>query len=103
MVVATAQLAAEGAEREQYTRDFIEAWRVWNEGLELLPHDWQASVARWCDKGLPIAVLVESVDIAMGARVPAARVFRYLCGVVGNRMARLEELARESFEAEGED
>lgn len=85
--------------REEYLRRFVTVWEGWDESKALLDASWTGTVSRWHDDGLPIEALLQAVDIAMGARVPGYRVYRYLCGVVRNMMAELNRAAQEAFTA----
>lgn len=75
---ATAVLAAAVEDRARYRDAFLDGWHEYDKDGHWLPTDWLSSVSRWQEIGLPIAALVEAVDIAMGSRVPATRVFTYV-------------------------
>lgn len=94
---AIQRMASRTADREAYRQKFNDAWRTWDEKCAFLDDGWMGTVTNWHEDGLPIETLIESVDIAMGSRIPAYRVFRYLCGIVKRRLAELVADARDDF------
>jgi HNH endonuclease len=63
-----------------------------------LPKDpgWQQTVRGLLSAGLPMTVLEECVEIAMGQRkVTEENVFRYMCGVAWKKVREIQDRARE--------
>ena len=80
---------------------FLAAWRVWDGDLTYLPLDWAARVGPWLNSGIPELVLLDSLDIALGKRsVRHEDVFRYLCGIIRNRLEELQQAAQSALAAE---
>jgi hypothetical protein len=81
--------------REQGYTKFAERWNSWGGGAIPLPPDWKPTVDSFVAAGLPLPLLLECVDIAMGQpKVRQANIFRYLCGVAWNRVTALQEAAK---------
>ena len=81
---------------------FHAAWTSWTTTPPELPGDWRASVDQFIGAGLPMPVLIECVDLAMGnGKVRPDNVFRYMCGIAWNRVSELQEAA--SFKVAYED
>jgi hypothetical protein len=94
---ASQRMASRTADRVAYCQRFSDAWQIWDEKSALLDSGWVSAVTNWHADGLPIETLVESIDIAMGSRVPGYRVWRYFYGVVKRRLAELDADARREF------
>lgn len=87
-------------QRERYD-EFLAEWNsyTYTSGIKQyevpLPADWQSSVGRFLVAGLPLALLLDCVRIAMGATgVPMDRRFNYMCGVAWNMVGDLQAHAR---------
>jgi hypothetical protein len=79
---------------------FEKVWKRFGTGprRKPLPKDpgWQQTVDSLLSAGLPMAILEECVEIAMGQRrVAEENVFRYMCGVAWNKVSELQGRARE--------
>jgi hypothetical protein len=89
-------------EANAYAEEFREAWESWAFGFRrealALPDGWLATVHGWRTGGLPIAILTNSVDIAMSSRAARDAKFAYLCGVVRNRLAELQTEAKKIYD-----
>lgn len=101
---------ADRKKRDAYVRRFEKAWNRWNwgpkDGRKHLPKpsDWKATIWQFYGIGLPIGELEDSVEIAAGNQmVDVDRVFRYMCGVVWNKVNRMQEAASALLEAEAHD
>ena len=77
-----------------------DVWGRWTAGEHAvpMPTDWRSSIERFLAEGVTLDELDYFVETAMGARVPAGRVFRYFCGCVWNEIGRRHELARRLIE-----
>lgn len=102
MKAAAAQQAARAAEVQQYQDAFLALWNRWSYGPESdkrnlpLPPEWKNSVRNFQQALLPLAVLGECVEIAMGApKVATENVFRYMCGVAWNKVTEQQGLAKQ--------
>ena len=74
---------------------FLRAWRGWDEDLNYLPADWVGPVDGWLRGGIPELILLDSLNIAISNRgVRHEDVFRYLVGVVRNKLVDLHAAAR---------
>ncbi len=99
---AAGEAAERVAEANAYADAFREAWDAWVFGYRdepaALATDWWGSVDRWRVAGMPVDMLTDSVRIAMNG--PAARdtKWRYLCGVVRNRLEELQREAKRHFD-----
>ena len=85
---------------------FHSRWNDWKAGERTmpLPGGWQSSVDNLLAAGLPIDLLRECIDIAMGApKVLDDNRFRYMCGVAWNRVADIQEAARSRVSQIGPD
>jgi hypothetical protein len=66
-----------------------------------LPMDWRSAVIALLDAGLPDAMVLDSIDVAM-SRTNLDNVFRYMLGVANNKLAKLQEDARAILAEESE-
>lgn len=99
-----AGLQADRKKRDAYVRRFKKAWDVWHWGVEgdtiPLPSDWKSTIWSFYASGLPATELEDAVTIAAGNQmVKVDSVFRYLCGVVKNKIERQNEGARAFIDA----
>lgn len=97
---AAAELVLDVSARAEYADAFKDAWDRWtySGGDPIpLPDGWRASLGEFHAAGLPIAVIVEAVDITMAR--PRKDDWRYFCGVtwrkVDELIARTGEITRE--------
>lgn len=86
---------------KRYVHDFIKLWL--NRGdMDDLPSDWESSVTRWCTQGIPMELLKDSMSIAWAAGgVWHFDRFRYMAGVLKNKLAKVDELTNELLKEEG--
>lgn len=92
------------ADREAQTgrcASFLTAWATWDEDLRHLPSDWMPSVDGWLRGGIPEVILLDSLNIALRNRgVRHEDVFRYLVGIIRNRLIELHAAAQLAVEPE---
>jgi hypothetical protein len=101
--LATERLAGKVGERQAYIERFLAAWDQWEVSRAVLDDDFRSFIGRWHDAGLPIAALLECLDIAMGnRRIPNYRLFRYLGGIVRNRLEEVQSAARVIYDEKAE-
>lgn len=98
---------ADRKRRAAYVRRFVKAWNVWRYGpaddRKTLPRpsDWEATIWQFYGTGLPIQEVEDAVTIAAGNRmVDVDRVFRYMCGVLWNKVTAMQDGARAIAEVE---
>ena len=88
-------LRASRKKRNAYTAKFKKAWDLWTWGGDKhlpLPSDWTGTIWSFYASGLPIAELEDAVTISAGNQmVKVDSVFRYMCGVVKNKIERQHE------------
>jgi hypothetical protein len=91
--------------RDAYVRRFEKKWNTWSYGPVddrkhiPKPSDWKATIWQFYGLGLPVAELEDAVDIAAGNQmVDLDRIFRYMCGVLWNKVERMQEGARALLE-----
>lgn len=84
-----------GLERRRHVQDqFQQGWQSWNvDGQALpLPSNWRDTVDTFAAIGLPMAVLLDCVQLAMTRNKIDDR-FRYMCGIAWNRVSELQQAA----------
>lgn len=97
---------ADRKKRAAYVRRFSKAWDAWRYGPQdnrrtiPKPSDWEATIWQFYGLGLPIVEVEDAVTIAAGNRMlDADRVFRYMCGVLWNKVNAMQEGAKAILEA----
>lgn len=99
---------ADRRKRDAYVRRFVKAWDQWHCGFERVrlpkPADWKPTIWQFYGLGLPIAELEDAVTIACSNQmVDPERVFRYMCGVLWNKVNDMQQGARDLLEVEATD
>lgn len=95
--------------RDAYVRRFEKAWNVWTYGVSgedrkhlPKPADWKPTIWQFYGLGLPIVELEDAVTIACSNQmVNTDKVFRYMCGVLWNKVDRMQEGAKSVLDAGG--
>lgn len=96
---------ADRKKRDAYVRRFSKAWDAWRYGKDRdktipKPADWKVTVWQFYGLGLPIGELEDAVQIsASNQLVDVDRTFRYMCGVLWNKVERMQEGAKSVLEA----
>lgn len=92
--------------RTAYVKRFCAAWEGWTFGpgddRRRLPRpaDWEVTIWQFYGLGLPIAELEDAVTIAASNQtIHYDRVFRYMCGVLWNKVDRMHQGAKDILEA----
>ncbi len=84
-------------------RAFLDAWENWTYGPDNkhfpLPLDWETSVGSLLGAGLPVELLCECVDLAMGQKYVKDE-FRYMCGIAWRKVASIREIAAALLETD---
>lgn len=99
IAVAAEQMLADHDRRSEIYDQFEATWDTWTYGKDKrpvpLPDTWRRSIDSFMAAGLPMALLIECVTIAMANnKVTAEQTFRYLCGIAWKRVTALQEAAR---------
>jgi HNH endonuclease len=99
MQKAAAQALAAREDAQGYVGAFDEHWQSYEKkpGGTPVPRNagYASTLRTWQAMGLPLPILLDSVDIAMGNdRLPDSKVWRYLCGIAWNRIRELQDAAR---------
>lgn len=88
-------------DREAYVEAFDQAWSGWGYGPDDArkevpkPSNWEVTIWRFFEAGLPIEDMEDAVKIACGnARLQLDAIFRYFCGVAWKRVEKMHEGAR---------
>lgn len=90
------EMIADSQAREALRQRFFRAWQGWTAAGRPteLPPNWRESVDSFLAAGLPLPVLIDCVDLAMGRqKVAGQHKFRYMCGIAWKRVAELQEAA----------
>lgn len=75
---------------------FWHNWLAWDPSAEYLPVDWRHSVAAWMADGIAVDDLTDYADLAWMKMTGRPReAFRYLAGIVRNKIADLDKATRE--------
>lgn len=103
---AAIQTAAKGMLADLETRNaahdaFDAKWKAWGTGpvgnrQEVpRPTDWAQSVDQFIAAGLPLPVLLDCIDSAMGReKLKPDNVFRYVCGIAWRKVGELQDNAK---------
>lgn len=91
--------------RNAYVKRFLKAWNEWTVGSGDArrnlpkPSDWEATLWQFYGLGLPIVEVEDAVKIACGNQmVYADNTFRYMCGVLWNKVNESHEGAKAILE-----
>lgn len=100
--VASAR-ARQRKKRLAYVDQFAEAWNRWvygpDERVFPYPANWQASVERFYELGVPIEDLIQCIRVACGNdRIAADETFRYFAGCAWRVVDEIREAARDIVE-----
>jgi len=105
MKLATERLAQRTEVMNAYGRTFQEAlgeydWPAQDYAI-VPPNDWQNSVERFYEAGLPIEQLTRALHVAMSKRhVGRYDKFRYMCAICWSVVNEMQEEARAILNAE---
>lgn len=85
--------------RDLAREEFAEKWADWGIGQERTklprPPGWRHSIDSFVAAGLPMPVLLDCVDKAMGnQKIKPDDTFRYMCGIAWKKVTELQEKAR---------
>lgn len=88
---AYAVLVEEMGKRDEYIDAFCEAFPG-----QPVPADWRTSVGRWFEMGVPIELVADAAQIALDSplRFNGSGRFKYLCGVVWNKVRLVDDHVR---------
>lgn len=97
IATAARQMLADQECRDAAYNAFDQKWQSWTvKGSPLpRPNGWQQSVDAFVAAGLPMAVLLGCVDVAMANdKLRPENRFRYVCGIAWKKVAELQKRAR---------
>lgn len=102
MQAAAAISTARVLERNAYVQSFDEAWNEWTVAGEPAERDggWRTTIGRFHDIGLPLSLLLDTLDDVMPRKVPTYRIWRYFCGAAWNVVRQQQEMAAALIERE---
>lgn len=97
--------AREHKKRDRYRVEFLNEWDSWTYGggkyRFQLPGNWESSIGKFYDLGVPVAELIECVRVALGNnRIRVGDEFRYFCGCVWRVVTDMQEAAKALLEVE---
>lgn len=98
IAAAANALLLEHDRRMELREQFYSHWCGWKYGppgkpqVVELPATWANSVDSILSAGLPIEILCECIDIAMGQKYVKDE-FRYMCGIAWRKVSELREVA----------
>ena len=82
---------AEARIDSDFTAFYLE-WTSWDKNARYLPGTAEPTFRNWLSSGLTIDDILDAHNIALGAsHVSVFKVWRYMCGVLRNRLARIED------------
>lgn len=97
IAAAAERMLADRDARQEIRDEFEAAWNGWTFTTTKqpvpLPADWGATVDRFLAAGLPMPILLDCINITMGADKVKDR-FRYMCGVAWKMVGELHDAAR---------
>ena len=107
MQAAAGEMLARASEDLDAHECFAKTWARYGSGPDRqpLPKDlgWRQTVDSLLAAGLPMTMLEECIEIAMGQRkVAAENVFRYMCGVAWRKVGEIQTAARANLAADAE-
>lgn len=80
----------------RYVNAIDETWCDWLAGGKHVPRpgDWEQTVRKFYELGLPLADMQDCVQIAMGRRdISIDATWRYACGIAWNKVSDLQQMA----------
>jgi hypothetical protein len=95
---------AERTDRRARVQILREAWIGWDEQATFLPIDWEEKCNHWIDAGITMHRILDAFAIASGRNnVPDRSVFAYMCGVIRNWVADINDRAQLMIDGEDAD
>lgn len=85
--------------RDKYRVEFLNEWQSWSYGDGKyhfdLPGNWESSIGKFYDLGVPIGELIECARLALGNnKVRVGDEFRYFCGCVWRVVTEMQDAAK---------
>lgn len=90
--------ARQQKKRDAYTAAFHAEWtaHTYDHQQVLLPINWQSSIERFYDLGVPIDELLRCIKVTCGnERIHGDDAFRYFCGCAWRVVTEIQQAARE--------
>lgn len=88
----------------RYVNAVDDTWNDWKCNGEPVPRpgDWEQTIRKFYEIGLPLVDMQDCVQIAMGRRdVGASHTWRYACGIAWNKVSDLQQMAGDLVRAGG--
>lgn len=99
MSLAVQSISKDVDAAKRYRRKVWSAWREWDSDARRLPNDADMMCSYWHRAGVPVAMVIDAINIAWSnERVPARDTWRYTIGVMKNRIQKMEDRAHELIE-----
>lgn len=97
---AVARIAEDVRDADDYAREIVKHWGNWDDKLALLPSDFETMCGYWRSLGMPVDIVANAIDIAWSnERVAPRHIWRYVIGIMKNRIQQAEDKARELIES----
>lgn len=78
-----------------FTTFYLE-WTSWDANARYLPDNADSTFRNWINSGLTLDDILHAHNVALSARhISVFKVWRYMCGVLRNRLARIEAATAE--------
>lgn len=105
--VAVSEAEAEGKQRAKdiakVKKNYVAAYKGRHGTAPILPEGWEASVGRWLDLGLPMALIDKAIASAVGRTyVPAKDRFAYFSGCCWSLLRELADRTQQLADQQAE-
>lgn len=91
---AIAKIAEDEARMDEDFTAFYLEWTSWDANARYLPSTAESTFRNWLGAGLTLDDILRAHNVALSARhISIFKVWRYMCGVLRNRLARIEDAA----------
>jgi hypothetical protein len=108
MQVAAGLMSDDVAAERRYSDTLDQFWSQWSYGSSgrpvPRPAGWRGSLSAFRRAGLPVDLLVDAAELALGKdNVAPDATWRYFCGIAWKRVTELQEKAREQLAPESDE
>lgn len=88
-------LATRSQDRARLIAWFGHAWmNRYQEPVGTLPNDWEETVTRFHNLGIPQQLMSDNIDIAAQKYMAIGQKFRYFCGICWNQVNEIQGMAQ---------
>lgn len=99
MEAAADKMIEDMERRDALCNQFHDAWTSRGIPVRYLTPDWDRSVLSWLRSGFPMTLIIDSLDIAYrNPRVDWYGLFRYMAGIIYNRISELHDAVKADVE-----